>query len=425
MRQRAGMSTSGARLLLRAYALGLVLGAVACRDPAAAHGDAAQLPERDAQPLADAAAAAEYDAAVAVEHDASAAVSCSYVPVSAGARKLGMDILDVNQGETFDDNLAHAQAAHASYLTLHLPWTAIEISSGAGEASGTLVDPGTPPALSTFAALAQSSGMKLSLTLRPIDATGKTVPADLAALDFDDPIVVKRFERVIDFVLTRIAPEHLVNLMVGNEVDGFDPGNDTDFWIEYAALLSAVRTYVNASHPGLPLGFTATLPGLVDPERKTRDGWPTRETLRAWAEQVDVVGVTYYPLHDDFTMRAPSVAAADFTALVASVPSDKPIHIQELGYASSASVSASEALQAQFYCEALHAWDERAERIRRLAVLRLNDVSEAKAEALAGPYGVSTPAFIEYLRTLGLRTASGVAKPAYELLVQQAGARGL
>jgi hypothetical protein len=307
---------------------------------------------------------------------------------------------------------------------LHLPWTAIETTAGSGTQSGTLVDPGTPPALAGFDGLATTSGVLLSLTIRPVDATGKTVPADLVSLDFGSATVIQRFENVVDFVLGRIAPAHLVSVMIGNEVDNFDPGPDHNFWVGYAQFLAAVRAYIGAKYPGLPVGFTATLSGWTTPGGTTRDGWPTQQVLTTWASHVDAAGVTYYPLNQDFTMKPPTVVSNDLAALVAAVPAPLPIFLQEVGYATSATCGSSEAAQAQFLCEVLAAWDANAARIPRMALLRLNDVTQAQAASLAGPYGTTAATFTEYLRTLGLRTVVGQPKAAYTTLVGEAGRRG-
>ncbi|MFT3928520.1 MAG: hypothetical protein QM778_38680 [Myxococcales bacterium] len=365
------------------------------------------------------------DASTPSSTDSAGDGACDLPPASAQGRMFGADILDVNPGESFEDNLAQLAELRGRYLTLHLPWTALETTAGAGTTSGTLVDPGTPSVLATFDALAAQTGSLVSLTLRPVDATGKTVPSDLAQLAFDDPKVAARFQKVVDYVLTRIAPEHLVNLMIGNEVDGFNPGTEANFWPAYGQFLASVHSYLHAKYPNLPVGFTATLPALTDAARKTADGWPAQQVMLTWADQVDVVGVTYYPLEADFTMRDPTQAAVDLAALTASVPASKPIHVQEIGYASSTVNDSSDAQQARFFCEVMRAWDAHAARIPRLAVLRLNDVSEQKAMELAGPYGVGTAAFKEYLRTLGLRTADGKTKPAFRVLRTQTAAREL
>lgn len=51
-----------------------------------------------------------------------------------------------------------------------------------------------------------------------------------------------------------------------------------------------------------------------------------------------------------------------------------------------------------------------------MAVLRLNDVSRTAAESLADPYGITHEEFIEYLRTLGVRTDTGTLKQSFSII---------
>lgn len=239
-----------------------------------------------------------------------AGFTCNESITVKGSRSLGMDILDATETGTYADNLSALQTLHAQYETLHLTWTSIETTSGSGTTSGTLADPSN--ALASFNSIANTYGIKLALTIRPIDATGKTVPSDLSSLDFNHASITARFRKVIDFVLTKIDRNNLTAIMIGNEVDDYNPSSDTNFWIEYAQFLSDIKTYVNATYPGLLIGFTATANGWISSTKTTPDGWPTQSTLQTWANYVNVVGVTYYPLNTDWSMKSPTVVSSDF-----------------------------------------------------------------------------------------------------------------
>lgn len=350
--------------------------------------------------------------------------TCSYTAAAKGSRQFGMDILDEAATGGYNGNVAKLKQLKGTYQTLHLTWTAIETTAGSGTTSGTLVDPFS--ALATFNGYALSDGIKLSLTIRPIDTTGKTVPSDLAALDFNNADVIARFKKVIDFALTKIDRANMINLLIGNEIDDFNPGADANFWVEYAQFLQNIRTYVNTTYPGLPVGFTATAGGYIDGTKTTPDGWNARSVLQTIAGLVDVAGVTYYPLalSPALVMKDPSVVASDFATLVAQVPSGTTIHIQEIGYATSATVNGTETKQAEFFCEVLHAWDTHATRIPRMAALRLNDITRTKAESMAGSYSSTNENFIEYLRTLGVHQQSGATKQAFDMLSTELLKRG-
>jgi len=56
--------------------------------------------------------------------------------------------------------------------------------------------------------------------------------------------------------------------------------------------------------------------------------------------------------------------------------------------------------------------------------VRLYDVTDADALALAGPYGLDARPFVEYLRTLGIRRVDEQPKPGFEVVAAEAAARG-
>lgn len=339
--------------------------------------------------------------------------SCDYSVVSKGTRLFGLDILDLPTNGSYADNYNTLKAMHANFQTLPLTWTSIETTAGSGSTSGNLIDP--YGALATFSGLAQTDGIKLALTIRPVDATGKTVPSDLSSTRFNNANMITRFEKVIDFVLTKIDKTQLTSIMIGNEVDNYNPSSDTNFWSDYAAFLFAIKTYVNTSYPGLKIGFTSTAAGFISASKTTPDGWNSRSVLQAWAGNVDVVGITYYPLNSDYTMQSPTVVSADFLNLVNAIPSGKRIHIQEIGYSTSATNNSSEYAQSQFFCEVFKAWDDNSH-IAQISIVRMNDITRASAEAMAIPYGITSEPFIEYLRTLGHRSSSSNEKSSMTII---------
>lgn len=344
--------------------------------------------------------------------------SCTYTPVAKGSRKLGMDILSTTTAKDYASNLATLQALHGEYQTLHLTWSDLE-SAGSGTTSGTFADPSN--ALATFNTIANSTGIKLALTIRPIDAVGKTVPSDLVNTRFNNATLQTRFKNLINYVLTRIPKNNLVVLMIGNEIDGYNIGSDTNFWSDYAIFMNEMKLHVLNNHAGLKVGTTVTHAALTDAAKLLSGGSNSKAVFSAYFPHAasgtavtDVVGVTYYPLTNLLSMKEPSVVAEDFNSLVAFT--DLPIYIQEIGYASSSSSNGSDYKQAQFFCEVMKAWDTHANAIPRMAILRVNDITRSEAETLAGPYGTSAESFIEYLRTLGLFTNAGVQKNAYTIV---------
>lgn len=339
-------------------------------------------------------------------------LTCGGTPVPRGSRLLGMDFLDTPEVGGFDVNTVKAREAGAQFISLPVAWSAIEATPSQ------FSDPGN--VLQTIRGYLATTGFKLSLTLRPIDVTGKTVPSDLSRRRFNDPQVAARFTAMLDWVFTQVDYRTLTSLQVGNEIDGYDTISEhPDFWSDYGAFLFAVNTHVKQRYPGLRIGFTATLPGL------TSGPLADAGVFTALLGAVDVLGVTYYPLNPDFTMRPVSSVQTDLATLVQRYPT-ATIFIQEAGYASAAANASDDLQQAAFFCELFKAWDTHSARIGLVSLLRLHDLSRAKAVQAAGPYGLSSEQFIEYLRSLGVRTfgGGGQDKAAYFMIVNEATKRG-
>ncbi|MBL6447196.1 hypothetical protein JMN32_12815 [Fulvivirga sp. 29W222] len=230
--------------------------------------------------------------------------------------------------------------------------------------------------------------------------------------------MISRFKALIDFVFTKIDYNKLTSLQVGNEIDGYDTSNEhPDFRSDYGAFLSEINNYAGTQYPGLKIGFTATHKGL------THGPLSDAGVFTALADVVDVLGVTYYPIKNTFEIENPQVPANDLATLTL-IFKNKLIYLQEVGYPSSSPCSSSEQIQAQFVCQFFQAWDAHASQIPLVNWVRLHDVSLEDAKQLAGPYGLTANKFIEFLRTLGLRTYDGQNKAAFIMLKEQAKERG-
>lgn len=402
-----------ARLHRFAWFGSLVVALSGCGDDAdsgpgpSASPDAGADVVNEASPDASEDVAADVSPDTALDSPAEAGPVCS--PAPRGGRMLGLDLLDVPASSNFGVNLDKARELDIDFIALHVTWPSIEPSPQTYE------DPGG--ALAALAGVAQTEGWKFSLTIRPIDLTGKTVPSDLDGTRFSEPVMTERFNAMVDFVLTVVPPELLTSLQVGNEIDGFDAsGEHPDFWSDYGAFLYGVTSHVHASYPEVRVGFTGTFHGLTGGSLHDLGVWT------AFASVVDVVGVTYYPTTDSFQVRPADDVHGDFDEIVAAFPG-KPILLQEVGYQTAEACGSTDALQAEFFAHVFCAWDQHAGQIETMNIVRLNDVTRTDAEVMAGPYGLGDEPFIEYLRTLGLRLNEGVDKPAFGVVRDSVAAR--
>ena len=306
-----------------------------------------------------------------------------------GERLIGLDLLDVTERGTFDDNLATARDLGINYLALHLSWSSIETSPES------YTDPGD--ALFLLNQVSVANNFQFSLTISPIDLTGKTVPSDLNNTRFNDTLMINRFKRLLDFVFTKMPTTTLLNLQIGNEIDGYDTNNEpASFWSDYGVFLQEMTAYVHSINPNVRVGFTGTLYGMS----------VHANVFRTLQNNVDILGVTYYPIESNFDVKAPSVVDTEITTFLTNVAA-KPVYFQEIGYQTSATNNSSTAQQAAFFSNFFATWDQHMDQIKTANIVRLNDISLTTAQDLASPFGIADNTFVEYLRTLGLRTNEG------------------
>lgn len=253
------------------------------------------------------------------------------------------------------------------------------------------------------------------LVVVPIDTVQNRMPADLHGLALDDPQVITRFQRLLDYIFTQIPALQLVALSIGNEVDVYF-GADATLWNEYTRFFAATAAYARLQRPGLQVGVKTTYNGAVV---------TAREQVGRLNQASDTVLVTYYPCYDNFTVKAPTLVPADFAALVSAFPS-KPIMLAELGYPSSLLLNSSQTKQKTFIDYVFKAWDTYHNRIQLILFERLHDLSAAEAQAQASAYGPLTPQTAAFFETLGLRTyaGAGTAKAAFRALQTHTKARG-
>lgn len=332
----------------------------------------------------------------------------TYNPVPKGDRVLGLDLLDLTESSTFNHNIDLANEIGVNFITLHLSWSDIEPTPN------NYIDPNS--AIELLGQVAVANNLKLSLTIKPIDMVGKTVPSDLESTRFNNSEMIDRFNSLVDFIFTKINPNDLLNFQIGNEIDGYNTSIEpSTFWEDYGVFLKQTTNYIHSISPNLKVGFTGTYKGLL--KNSTR--------FNTLLQHVDILGVTYYPINNDFSVKHPNIVFSDLTYLSILFKST-PIYLQEVGYQSSETNNSSEEKQSIFFCNFFHAWDFHANRIKSANIVRLNNLSEQEAINAAVPYGVSRNEFIEYLRTLGIRTYNneGTNKKAFKTIKDNARARG-
>lgn len=258
-----------------------------------------------------------------------------------------------------------------------------------------------------------SKGTRVSFSFNVIDSNSIRIPADLKNRAFNDPEVIKRYKAFIDYVASSTPNTDVFSVSIGNEVDITLGASDTK-WKEFTDFYAAVAPYVKQKFPRAVVGSKVTFTGIFDLDRN----------VRALNAKTDVVMTTYYPfVAGKFTMRSPSDVALDFKKITTSYP-NKKIHFNEIGYPTGVLNASSETMQSDFIKQTFLAWDTYSDKITFLNFQWLHDLSPASVKAFETYYGISDPAFLSYLGTLGLRNYDGTDKQGFISLYLEAKKRG-
>jgi hypothetical protein len=254
----------------------------------------------------------------------------------------------------------------------------------------------------------------IDLTLAPIATNALEVPSDLTTTAFSSTVMINRFKRLLDSVKAHIPNITLSSLVIGSEHNVY-LGSNTVKWNEYTVFYNAVSAYAKTIWPGLKVATELTFDGMVNQNSFA-------QTLNSSS---DYIGVSYYPLNANFTVKPVSTIPVDFATLVGLYPS-KPLCFYQYGYPSSTTCNSSDLQQAQFITQTFTTWDTYAAQIKLIDFTWLHDLSPATVAYYSTYYGISDPVFLEYLRTLGLRTwgSTGTDKLALHELQCQAKQRG-
>jgi len=321
--------------------------------------------------------------------------------VPRGDRVLSIDIVNA-QGEDYGAALATAQQLGSETVFISLNWDRLEPQPG-------VYDVTFPDIVESYY---PSRGIGVGLMIGPVDTNNDVRPADLRSLPFDHPDVIARYTTLIDTVLSRVPTTELTTIALGNEVDAYLPNQAA--WTAYQTLFEAGATRVRALRPEVTVGVKVTFSGLTGGSAGQATALNTTS---------DAILTTYYPLKDDFTVRPPTVVVNDFAELVRRYP-DRPIEVLEAGYPASPTCDSSNDKQAEFVTELFKAWDAQNDHISVVSYSFLTDFSPAEVDEFETYYGLSNPAFLAYLGTLGLRSHTGTHRPAYDRFETEASARG-
>lgn len=318
--------------------------------------------------------------------------------------------IDMTENMNYDSALAYALDGCAESVHLFYTWSSIEPRVDSFDY--TFIH----NTLDIINSYYPSYGLKAELQLATINTLMKEVPADLKDSSFASPTMISRFKILLDTVFAHIPDLELHALNIGNESDVLFSA-DSNAYHDYKIFLNAViphakQLYQQLHGTILKVGTTFTYAGLTNPA--------TASLCHAANANLDIVSLTYYPLNPDYTMQDPSLVMTHFQTLIELYPDTlQPIYFAECGYASSETCNSSEIQQAQFFKNVFSAWDTFQNHIPYLTIFKTTDWSQETINHLGIYYGITDSIFLEYLRTLGLRTfvGNGSSKQAYFTLL--------
>ncbi len=257
-------------------------------------------------------------------------------------------------------------------------------------------------------------GMPIHVTLRPIHTSQKVVPSDLANLPMDDPQMIARFKKLLDWTAEQITKVELVSLTIGSEVDIYMWGN-AERWEEWIRFYSEVSAYAREKFPGTFISCETTFAAFTGADL---------ERLRRLHQYSDAIGVSYYPMQQKLaSVKSPNAVHDDFAAAVNAIE-DKPIFFYQIGYPSNPALKSSLQQQAEFITETFKAWDEHANRIRLLNFQWMHEAPSHGVQKYVDYYQYDSQSFRAFLGSLGLQSWTGEPKPAWKRLQQEAHSRG-
>lgn len=323
-----------------------------------------------------------------------------------GDRRLEIYITDAENGG-YDQSIALIKEVGAESVSLSVYWDEIETSPR--------VFAPDPNWLEIANLYYPGQDFPVSLVISVLDTTEISLPPDLAGKSFADPEVINRFRTLLDYIKSQIPNLKLTSLAIGNEIDGV-LGNDSGAWEQYGVFFTPAAEYARLLWPEVPVGTKIMFDGLTG--SMSEYAWDLNQGA-------DMVMVTYYPLAGDFTVQDPEVILEDFDHISEMYPGDE-IHFTEIGYPTSEINNSSPEKQASFIHNMFSAWDEHASQITVLSYSWLTDLPQASVKEYENYYGLTDPAFAEFLRTLGLRTypGRGEDKTGFQVFQAEAKARG-
>jgi hypothetical protein len=241
------------------------------------------------------------------------------------------------------------------------------------------------------------------LNIPIITVSSRSMPADIATLSFDDPLVKSRFHALIDVIQGQINNQ-VKYVALGNEVDTYLSAHPSE-WAAYRILVEDARTYLKMIKPDVTVGVTTTFDGATTKFAAEVGGLNT---------SMDAIMLTYYPISSSFAPRDPGTVSAD-VAKMNVISMGKPVVMQEWGYPSSTTLGSSESKQATFiYNSLVELQKQGVNKFPFVSFFKYRDWTSNHVQTLTGQKAGQP--FFEFMSSLGLKKNDGKPKEAFTVI---------
>ena len=286
--------------------------------------------------------------------------------------------------------------------------------------------------LRSVAYICKALNLTLYINVKTIDTNNLAIPSDLQnstshqlanGITWMDQNLINRWFWFLGNMTANLnvfyPKSQQFFLGVGNEVDVWlnsqsDPNQVSSYLSFVTASSSFIKTLTN---PLCAVAVSTTLTGsLQNPKLFSRI-----------IAVEDVISMTWYPLNSDFTVSSLPKCIAEWQMFMnLTFVNNKSIIMQEIGFPSGYNIAANNAAsydnssqqkQTDFVTWIFTVLNTNKARVRGWAWIGLNDFTKEECDQLSLYYGVSAPAFIEYLCTLGLVNSDGSYKQAYPIFL--------
>lgn len=325
-----------------------------------------------------------------------ASARCPEVGITANPKANG-DFSDAGKDAAFHD----AANSGSNFATIAASWGQMEPSPGVYDFSS----------VAHPLSLSAKYGVDAVFTVKTIDTSFRSVPADLASFAWDDPRMISRWTKFVAALLKNLN-SRVKYLNFGNEVDTYLTSYPSEI-APFSAFLQAGQSVVASASPSIVTGVVFAF-----------DSWRVSDfAFRALYPLVNEVSFTYYDANSQLAgtlQRAVADVPFDFADMLTAA-NGKPLVLTEVGYTSSAGVGSSPLQQQAFYSTALTQFAAAGGGLAGATFAFMSDFPASIISALTVQYGSSSP-WLFWISGLGLFDEQGNAKPAWTAFSSQAAA---